>query len=63
MAVSMPVRRHGAGDVDQVHEASAQQVAERVGIVGQYHLCHLRLRFAHRASLGSMAVIGIHIHE
>jgi hypothetical protein len=35
---------HGAGEIDEVHEASAEQVAQRVGVVGQDDLSHLRLR-------------------
>ena len=30
-------------DVNQMHEASPEQVAERVGVVGQHHFHHLRL--------------------
>src|SRR3954469_15246609 len=37
------VRGHGGGDVDEVHEASAKQIAERIGIVGEDDLRHLRL--------------------
>jgi len=40
----MPVSRHGAGQVDEVHQSSAQQVAERVGVVGQDDFGHFRLR-------------------
>ena len=35
---------HGAGEVDEVHEAAAEQVAQGVGVVGQDDLSHLRLR-------------------
>jgi hypothetical protein len=39
----MPMRRNCAGNVDEVHQASAQKITQRIGIIGQYHLCHLRL--------------------
>ena len=40
---------HGAGEVDEVHQAAAEQVAEGVGIVGQNDLSHLRLRVGYQA--------------
>ena len=40
----VPIGGHGAGQVDEVHQASAEQIAERVGVVGQDDLSHLRLR-------------------
>jgi hypothetical protein len=32
-----------------VHQASAKQVAQRIGVIGQDDFGHLRLRFVHRA--------------
>lgn len=48
VAVRMPVCGHSAGNVDQVHQASAQQIAQWIRVVRQYHFGHLRLRFTHR---------------
>ena len=36
------VGRHRAHQVDVVHEPAAQQVAQRIGVVGQDQLGHLR---------------------
>src|ERR1700685_1465399 len=43
----MPVRRHRSRQVDPVHQPPAQQRRQRVGIVRQNNLRHLRLRIAH----------------
>ena len=51
MAVRVPVRRQRASYIDQVHQPSAQQVTQRVGIVWQDNFRHLRLRFMHRSRL------------
>jgi hypothetical protein len=37
----MPVRCHGPGYIDQMHQASAQQVTQLIGVIGQYHFRHL----------------------
>ena len=42
------MRSHSCGYINQVHEASAKQVAQRVGVVGQDYLRHLGLRIANR---------------
>jgi hypothetical protein len=47
MAARMPVRGKRAGNIDEVHEASTEQVAELVGVIGQNNFCHVRLRFMH----------------
>ena len=44
----MTVRGHGGGQVNPVHEASAEQRSQRISVVGQNNLRHLRLRIAHR---------------
>jgi hypothetical protein len=36
---------HGPDEVDKVHQAAAEQVAEGVGVVGQDELGHLGLGF------------------
>jgi hypothetical protein len=43
IAARVAVRRECAGDIDEVHQAAAQQVPERIGVIGQNDLCHLRL--------------------
>ncbi len=43
------MRGHGAGQIDPVHEASAEQGAERIGVVRQDDFGHLGLRIADRA--------------
>ena len=45
----VPVGGHGAGQIDEVHQPAAQQIAQGVGVVGQNDLSHLRLRAGHRA--------------
>ena len=39
----VPVRRDCSGDVDEVHQPSAQKVSQWIGIVRQNHFCHLGL--------------------
>ena len=48
----VPVGGHGAGQIDEVHQPPAQQVAQHVGVVGQNHLGHLRLCAGHGAGRG-----------
>jgi hypothetical protein len=36
---------HGSDEVDEVHEAAAEQVAEGIGVIRQDELGHLGLRF------------------
>ncbi len=43
---------HGAGEVDPVHEASAEKRIQRIGIVRQNDLGHFRDRFADRPRAG-----------
>ena len=43
-AAGVAVARDGAGDVDQVHDRAAQDVAERIGVVRQDDLHHLGRR-------------------
>src|SRR6478672_9596871 len=57
----MPVRRHRPGNVDQMHQPSAQQISELIGVIGQNHFRHLRLRFAHRARL-QITVVSVHVN-
>ena len=38
------MRRHRAGEIDPVHESSAQQSSQWIGIVGEDDFIHLRLR-------------------
>ena len=40
---------HGADEVNEVHEAAAEQVAQSIGVVGQDELGHFRLRVGHGA--------------
>ena len=42
MRPSVPVGRHRAHQIDIVHEPPAQQIAQRVGVVGQDQFRHLR---------------------
>ena len=39
----------GAGEIDEVHQATAEEVAERVGVVGEDNLSHFGLGAGHRA--------------
>jgi hypothetical protein len=43
MGARMTVSGHGAGEIDKVHETTAEKIAQGVGVVGQDDLCHLRL--------------------
>jgi hypothetical protein len=45
----VPVGGHGAGHIDEVHQPSAQQIAQRVGVVGQDEFSHLGLGAGHGA--------------
>src|ERR1700759_72524 len=45
MRARMPVGRHRAHQVNEVHQAAAQQIAQRVGVVRQDQLRHLAARF------------------
>src|SRR5215469_8085284 len=60
MAARVAMRGQGPGDIDHMHEAPAQQIAQRVRVVGQHHLCHLRLRIFHRARNHAVAVVRSH---
>ena len=42
--------RHGAGQIDQVHDLAAEDVAQAVGIVGQRQLRVFGVRFANGLS-------------
>src|SRR3569833_1467912 len=44
MRPGVPICRDRSGEIDEVHEAAAEQVAERVCIVGEDDLSHLGLR-------------------
>src|SRR5579872_37903 len=48
ISAGMTMRCHSSRKVDPVHQASAKQRAERVGVVGKNNLSHLGLRIAHR---------------
>jgi len=48
-ATRMAMTGESSGDIDQMHEASAEQIAQRIGVVRKDNFHHLRLRFAHRA--------------
>src|SRR5581483_5323125 len=37
----VPMASQGAGEIDEVHQPSAEQIAQRVGVVGQNDLYHL----------------------
>ena len=43
------MRGHGAGQIDPVHQASAQQGGERIGVIRQNDFRHFGLRIPHRA--------------
>jgi hypothetical protein len=43
----VPVCRHGTRQIDPVHQASAEQSAQRIRVVGQNQFRHLELGFAH----------------
>ncbi len=40
----VPIGGDGAGEVDEVHQAAAEQIAKRVGVVGEDDFSHLGLR-------------------
>ena len=42
IAASVTVRSECAREIDPVHEASAEQRSQRVGVVGQHNLDHVR---------------------
>jgi hypothetical protein len=44
----MTVTGHGAGHIDPVHEASAEQRTQGIGVIGKNNLSHLGLRVADR---------------
>jgi len=48
---------HGAGEIDPVHEASAEERVEGIGVVGQNDLDHLGDRFAHGARAQGFVVV------
>src|SRR5258706_11032951 len=52
----VPMSSHGACHIDPVHEASAEESIERIGVVGENDLRHLRLRIAHWTRTGWVAV-------
>jgi hypothetical protein len=43
MCARMAVGGDGPGDVDEMHETAAEQVAKSVGVIGENDLSHLRL--------------------
>ena len=47
----MAMGGQSAGQIDPVHQAAAEQRAQRVGVVGQNQFDHLGLRLAHRSWL------------
>jgi hypothetical protein len=42
-ALAVPVRADGAADVEPLQQAPAEEVAERVGVVGEHHVRGLRV--------------------
>jgi hypothetical protein len=56
----MAVGGDGADDVDEVHEPSAEQVSEGVGVVGENDLGHLRLGAGNGAN-GRVGVSRAHV--
>ena len=56
IAARVPVRGQGPGYVDEVHESSAEEIAERIGVIGKYDFRHFRLRFTHWARQMMVAV-------
>src|SRR5687767_472486 len=44
-----------------MHEAAAQQIAQRIRVVGEHHLHHFRLRLLHRPR-HQMAIALAHAH-
>ena len=59
VAAGVAVGGHGADEVDEVHEAAAEQIAQGVGIVGQDQLGHFRLRLGHGAR-GKRGAVQVH---
>ena len=55
VVAGVTVRSHGAGEIDPVHQTSAEQGRERIGVVGQDDFRHRGLRIADRA--GGQGVI------
>jgi hypothetical protein len=51
VAAAVPVRGNGSGDIDQVHDAAAENVAEHVGILGKNELDHFRARVTYAPAL------------
>ena len=43
VGAGMAIGSHGAGEIDKVHQTSAEKIAQRVGVVGQDDLGHLGL--------------------
>ena len=53
---------HGSGEIDPVHEASAEQGVQRIRIVRQNDLGHFRDRFAHRPWVGQLRIVVV-VHK
>ena len=56
VGVRVAIGSHGSGEIDKVHQATAQQIAQGVGVVGQDDLSHLRLGAGHGAR--TLVVLG-----
>ena len=52
------MRGNGSRDVDQVHDAASEDVAEDVGVLREHDFHHLGARFAH-APAGRLAGAGL----
>ena len=50
VAAAVAMRGDGSRDVDQVHDAASEDVAEHVGVLREHDLDHLGARFAYTAS-------------
>src|SRR6202034_3853469 len=59
VAAGVAIGGHGADEVDEVHEAAAEQVAEGVGVVRQDELGHFGLRAGHGAR-GQRGAVEVH---
>ena len=46
-----------------MHQASAEEIAERISIIGQDYFGHLRLRFADRTRFGAVSIVRIHVSD
>src|SRR5262249_19804297 len=46
VATRMTVCGHGSGQVNEVHQASAKEVAERISVVGEHDFGHFGTRFS-----------------